>query len=248
MYFSVIKSLFGIHLSKRLFWEVDVLRGFALLFMVLVHFIWDLFYFDLISLHPDDIFGLVFRPRYLFLFLVGVSLFLSFSRGKKFEFFLKRGLLIIFWGLLTSLFAWLLIGELILFGVLHLIGFSVIVSYFLLSNRWVVLCYSFLCFVFGWFFSQFSSDVLWLGLLGFDVNGVSFVDHFPIFPWLGYVLLGFFVGSFFYSKKKRLFYLRDLSDRFPFNFLGFVGRNSLVIYLVHQPLFLGSFWIYLRLF
>jgi len=73
--------------------------------------------------------------------------------------------------------------------------------------------------------------------------GVSFVDHFPVFSWLGWVLLGCFVGGLLYSGKKRLFKLGDYSGVFPLNFLGLFGRNSLFIYLVHQPILLFLLWV-----
>jgi len=239
-----LSTLFGVHSKKRLFWEVDVFRGIALILMIAFHFTWDLFYFNLISTHPRDIFGSVIsQGAYFFLFLVGVSIFLSVDAGKKFNFFVKRGLLIFGWGVLISLLVYFFINELILFGILNLIGLSIIIGYFLSKNRWFCLFGGFFCFLFGWFLNSFSSESLFLSWLGVDMVGVSFVDHFPVFPWLGWVLLGCFVGGLLYSGKKRLFKLEDYSGVFPLNFLGLFGRNSLFIYLVHQPILLFLLWV-----
>ena len=230
-----VKNLLGIHTKKRLFWEVDALRGFALIFMILIHLFWDLFYFNIISSSPSMIFGEIFRPRFLFLFLVGVSLFLSF-KNKSFSYYVKKGLLLFFWGFVLSLIVWFFLRELILFGVLSLIGFSLIFCYpFLKINRWFSLLFGIFFFLGSFIVDNFVVESLWFVWVGFS-SSYSFVDFFPIFPWLSFVLFGLFVGSFVYQNNKRIFYLKDLSNVFPFNFLQFLGRNTLFFYLIHQPI------------
>jgi uncharacterized membrane protein len=82
-------------------------------------------------------------------------------------------------------------------------------------------------------------DGRWLAPLGITTTNYPAVDHFPIFPWLGVVLLGVFLGNLLYSEDVRRFQLPDWGDTLPCSSLEFLGRHSLLIYMVHQPLLVG---------
>ena len=64
-------------------------------------------------------------------------------------------------------------------------------------------------------------------------------DYRPLLPWFGVVLLGVALGQWLYPQARRVVELPDLSRFAPIAFLGLLGRRSLAIYLVHQPLLLG---------
>ena len=70
------------------FWEVDLLRGIAIVLMVLYHFVFDLDYFKVYELDPTSGFPLVVARTTvtLFLLLVGLSLTLSHSRARMLDF------------------------------------------------------------------------------------------------------------------------------------------------------------------
>ncbi|RIK33561.1 MAG: hypothetical protein DCC55_34725, partial [Chloroflexi bacterium] len=59
---------------------------------------------------------------------------------------------------------------------------------------------------------------------------------FPLIPWFGVVLLGVFLGNTFYGQQGRLVPLPDWPAAPPARLLQFLGRHSLTIYLIHQPL------------
>lgn len=62
------------------------------------------------------------------------------------------------------------------------------------------------------------------------------VDYFPLLPWFGVVLIGIWLGNTAYSNGARRFRLPNWQVpalTFP---LGWLGRHSLTIYLIHQPL------------
>jgi len=67
------------------FWEVDLLRGIAVLLMVLYHFAFDLNYFGLVGIDVNSghISLLAHLIVALFLLLVGLSLTLSYSRALR---------------------------------------------------------------------------------------------------------------------------------------------------------------------
>jgi len=71
--------------------------------------------------------------------------------------------------------------------------------------------------------------------LGLRSENFVFVDYFPLLPWFGVVLLGLGIGNILHSHHSRRVKLPELG-RFPlFRPLCAMGRNSLLIYVVHQP-------------
>ncbi len=81
-------------------------------------------------------------------------------------------------------------------------------------------------------------DTRWLTPIGITPQPYPAVDFFPLIPWFGVVLLGVFLGNLLYADNKRQFPLPAWGDFFPFNALEFMGRHSLVIYMIHQPIIL----------
>jgi uncharacterized membrane protein len=61
-------------------------------------------------------------------------------------------------------------------------------------------------------------------------------DYMPLFPWLGVFLIGCVIGRICYKDKKTLFTGRGKVMKAIARPVEFIGRHSLIIYLVHQPL------------
>src|SRR5262245_25826637 len=132
--------------SVRL-WEIDTLRGVAIVLMVFFHFMWDLNFFQI---YPLNIYGRAWQSfaRFiatLFLFVVGVSLTLSYNREVQqsgsthlFGKYLLRGAKIFGLGLVITVATYFFVGNsFVVFGILHLIGFSIVLAYpFLKLNKW----------------------------------------------------------------------------------------------------------------
>ena len=125
---------------KERFWEIDFLRGLAIIMMILFHLLYDLDYFGNYTLNVHAGFWLYFAraTATIFLLLVGISLTLSFSRATKIKKagntlylkYLKRGLKIVSWGFVITLTTWIFLREgFVVFGILHLIGISIILAY-----------------------------------------------------------------------------------------------------------------------
>jgi uncharacterized membrane protein len=66
------------------------------------------------------------------------------------------------------------------------------------------------------------------------------VDYYPLAPWLGVALLGVVVGRTAYAEGQRQFTIPDFSMTPPIPWLRFLGRHSLSVYLIHQPLLIGA--------
>ncbi len=224
-------------------WEIDCARGIAILMMVVYHTVFDLSFFAIYPVEATTGFWryFAFSTASLFLLVVGVSLIIShdraaatldgFSLAKK---FLIRGAGIFGLGLLVTFATWLYLPDsYVIFGILHLIGVSVILSpLFFRFGRWNILI-GLACFPIGWFVTGLSGPAFLL-LLGIMPPGFTSIDYTPLFPWFGMVLIGMGLGAFLYAGGVRQFSIRPLPDYFvgPISFL---GRHSLLIYLAHQP-------------
>jgi uncharacterized membrane protein len=235
------------NLMKR-FWEVDSLRGLAVILMITYHFLFDLTFFGVFYVDVYSGFLWIFAriTASTFIFLMGVSLTLSnaraeqsgeFIHGGLFKKYLKRGLKIFSLGLFITIITWIFIpAEFIIFGVLHFIGISIILAYPFIKRKYTNLILGISIIIIGIYLGTYTFNFSWLMWLGFIPNTLQTVDYFPLLPWFGLVLLGLFFGSLLYKNYQRQFRIPDLSRTYVVRFFSFLGRNSLIIYLIHQPI------------
>lgn len=237
------------------FWEIDFFRGIVILMMIIYHILYNIYFFDIYSFNihslPFRIF--LFPIGTTFLFLVGISLTLSYNKAKKnlskkrlyLKFFL-RGIKIFSLGLVITFFTWIFLEEgFVIFGILHCIGISIILSVFFIRFRFLNLIFGSILFLIGFILRSFTFDFNYLLFLGFIPRNFYTVDYFPLLPWFGVVLFGIGFGNILYPNYKRVFILPDLSDVKIIKFLCFLGRNSLIIYFLHQILIIGLIQLYL---
>ena len=127
-------------------WEIDSLRGIAIILMVVSNFVTDVAYFRIFEVDAYSGLWMYFARVVvcMFILLAGVSLTLSYSRvrNKKpveiHKKYLIRGGNIFSLGMLITFVTWVFFGQdFILFGILHLIGFSIIAGHFLLRKRYL---------------------------------------------------------------------------------------------------------------
>lgn len=239
--------------SRRL-WEVDFLRGAAVITMIIYHLMWDLWFFQVLpGLDPFNGFWKYFQ-RYTaisFILLAGLSLSLVQHRlerqgvGAQARFLhaLRRGLWVFGWGMVLTLVMRASGVGTVDFGVLHLIGFSLIAAWPLARFGWPNLLLWLLFFVAGGWAEGQRVATSWLVPLGFFPAGYSPVDYFPILPWFGVALLGVGLGNLLYPQGRRAFFLPDLGATLAVRALRWVGSHSLPIYLMHQPILLGILWL-----
>jgi uncharacterized membrane protein len=231
---------------KQRFWEIDFLRGLAIIMMITFHFFYDLNYFGVEKVNFRSGFWWIFGRIIVttFVLLVGISLTISYSRTKKnkegwklFKKYLLRGLKIFSWGLVITLITWLYLKRgFIIFGVLHSIGISIILAYPFLKFRSLNLLLGIIFIIIGLYIGNIYINSYWLIWAGFKPYYFYTVDYLPLFPWFGLVLIGLFLGKLLYPNGKRKLKIMDFS-RFSFvKLFCYLGRNSLLIYLIHQPI------------
>ena len=235
------------------FWEVDLLRGWAILLMVLYHLVYDLNYFAVYDIDVSSGFWLAVAraAASLFLLLVGLSLTLSHSRAQllgmedRFRLrLLKRSAWILSLALGITLVTYLFIGKgFIVFGVLHLIGLSLLLAYPFLRLQRASIIFGLLFILLGIYLQNISVGFPWLLWLGLAPAGFYSVDYFPVFPWFGVILVGMGLGDRLYPGYRRRIPVPDLAESPFVRGLALLGRNSLFIYLVHQPVMIAILYL-----
>lgn len=232
---------------KKRFWEIDFLRGVAIILMITYHFFWDLNFFTDIDVSWGSQSWMIFRTLIAstFLFLVGISLYLStYYSQRMFSKLLKRGAYIFSLGLVLTILTKILFPErYISFGILHLIGTSIVLSYIFLRFKFLNLLLGAMLIGGGFLLKGHTFDVSFLFFLGFSPENYYALDYYPIIPWFGVVLWGIFTGKILYQGKARQFPWPCRGENFLTKKFSFLGRNSLFIYFIHQPILFLLFYI-----
>lgn len=219
----------------RLIW-LDAARGLAVVAMVIFHLIWDLGHFGYIEpgvpwSAPVKAFG--HSIAFAFLFIAGVALVLAHRDGLRWGPFWRRFAMIAGAAALVSAGTYVVFpNAFVFFGILHCIAAASLIALPFLRAPWpFALAGAALFFAGSAFFASpvFNSD--WLQWIGLSTSEPMTQDWRPLFPWAGALLLGVAAG-----KLK----LPGSGER-RFGALSFLGRHSLIIYLVHQPLLFGLF-------
>ena len=226
------------------FWELDSVRGIAIVSMIAVHAVYDMIYLKAIAGQMGYGFwgALAFVTASTFVMVVGISFWISYSRtiGNKGSFlsaypkYIRRGLFILSGGMLITAVTFVLVPEgFVVFGILHLIGVSVIIAplFYRFGENNVYIGMAFIAA--GILISGVTGPYFLLPLGIHPADFFSF-DYEPVFPWFGMVLVGMYIGSILYPGGKRAFSVRE-SPGIAGAFLAFLGRNSLLIYFLHQP-------------
>lgn len=229
-------------------WEIDTLRGIAVVAMMFFHFMWDLWYLGLTTqnIAGPDWQAFARSIGGTFTFLLGLSLVLSTDSLKRKGLdplgpTLKRGLMIFGFGLVISVGTYFFAGnEFVRFGILHHAGAALILGYFFVGlPAGLVAVLGAALIALGAYLNGTAVDHPWLIPFGVIQRGVGMVDYYPLLPWFGVALLGIAAGKLFYAGGQRRFALPDLSGNPLLGGLRWLGRNSLAVYLIHQPVLIG---------
>jgi uncharacterized membrane protein len=177
----------------------------------------------------------------VFLFLVGVGLVLGHGNGIRWRGFWRRWLFVVAGALIITAATYFVFPQsFVYFGVLHAIAlFSLLGLAFVLTPLWLPIVVAAVVIALPFFHSDpLFNEKAW-SWLGFWQVPPPTNDLVPVFPWFGAVLLGIIAARLVLASglATRLAAIA-LSGRLP-RLLAFLGRWSLLIYLIHQPILLG---------
>ncbi len=249
---EVVKTKF----EKRLT-EIDLLRGIAVIFMMLDHFmfnVWGLMPFVFLDFPNAEWYGFyslalnywnwgvrtIVRYVIIFIFLALTGVSCSFSKSN-----LKRGVKLLIVALLLTLATYVLslvmndVDMIISFGILHCIAVILLLVALVekfTSNKFVYLIIGLAFMIFGAFFlkevpvSYNSGNFFRLffeQLIGLIMLGP---DSFSLFFYGGQIFIGVFLGKLLYKERKPLL----IKGEYKNNLVTLVGRHSLLFYVLHQ--------------
>lgn len=233
-------------MREERYYLIDIIRGIAILNMVLYHAMWDLvniFYIEIPFFESSFSFYWQQLICTSFIFIAGLSY--QFSKDN-----LKRICQNILFGfLITVVTVFFVKDSAIYFGILTLIGSCGLFVYILKNkllkiNGYVGFFVSILMFfmtkninkgyigVFEWQLIEipeiFYQNIL-TAYFGFPSKNFVSADYFPLMPWIFIFLSGFYFYNILNKKNELIIFTQHRQK-----FFEMIGRNSLKIYLLHQ--------------
>ena len=235
---------------KKRIWELDVFRGICILGVIAVHFVYDMVeLYGLGEWEYPPLFSFIKNwGGILFLVLSGVCVTLGSRSIRRGAIVLASGLVIT--GVTVGMYLTGMqgIGIIIYFGVLHCLGLCMLLWPLFKKFPWwaLLLCGAVLTWL-GFYLQQLpAADAYWPMVFGVPWKGFLSSDYFPLLPNLGYFLLGSALGKTLYRKKESL--LPKVNEKnILIRFFAGCGRQSLWLYLLHQPVLSGIFYLILML-
>lgn len=245
--------------TKRI-WELDFIRGFCIILMIIDHALYDLGYIFHYQWFNGNESGLLYKLTefarfyfpwdirgyawalvvFCFIFICGISC--SFSRSN-----LKRGLRLGAVALLLTLVTWTLdrlMGQVdqftIRFGILHMLSASILIySFFRRLGTKFLLLIGILAIGLGIYFTYvpLEGGISYFAILAHYKGSFHSADYFPMLPWFGIFIMGASIGPIIYGNK--LSFFPKLGKSVWIKPVLFTGRHSLVFYVVHQPIVYG---------
>ncbi|MDA9129208.1 DUF1624 domain-containing protein [Candidatus Gracilibacteria bacterium] len=228
---------------------LDILRGLAIVLMILFHL-----NYSLIHIFNSEIFNVSETFWYIlgkvsalgFITIAGASSYLASEKYTQTELTRKyirySGILALCAGAITAGTALFFPKQIIIFGILHFFALSFLLLPFVIKNRWGI--YAIIGFsIFVYFFMPQGVDSKILFPLGFTYQGFYSADYYPLIPYFSVLLIGY-LGAEFLQKSN---FLKHLHISRELNVLektfSSIGKRSLLIYLIHQPIIVGVLYL-----
>jgi uncharacterized membrane protein len=226
---------------------LDALRGLAIVMMFSFHFSYDLTAFGFAHWNfYTDPFWLNYRTLIVstFLSVMGMSLYLAHRSGIHWSALRRRLLILGGCAALVSIGSVFFAGERwISFGILHFITVASLLGIWFVRHITLSLITGIGLILIG---TQLQFDLFdqpglhWIGLM---THKPATEDYVPLLPWFGVVLLG--IVTMHLARQRGWFPLLQTwrGQGRVGKSLRWLGRHSLLIYMLHQPLFLGLLYL-----
>ncbi|TXR53417.1 heparan-alpha-glucosaminide N-acetyltransferase [Reinekea thalattae] len=214
---------------------IDQMRGIAVLLMAIFHFCYDLSLFNFIEFSLKGGFFSWFRYLILTLFFIPVGASLALAHSAKIQwhkFIYRQGKLLVA-ALIISVSSYFMYPtSWVWFGVLHFIFIASLLSLPLVNKPSLAGLFGLSIFLLFLLTPWFNLSFLYQALHEPLHLPHGTIDLTRLIPWLGMVYIGIFIGHKRALRRKRL-PLGSINT-----LIHWLGRNSLIVYLVHQlPLY-----------
>jgi uncharacterized membrane protein len=234
------------HLNQRID-GLDVARGGALMAMASYHFCWDLELFGYMHAGTAASGALKLYARAIatsFLFLAGFSLVLATLSGIKWRSFLLRLGQIGAAALVISIVTFNATPESwIFFGILHHIVLASLIGLAALRLNWAIILAGAMAALALPVSGLISTEAPWLSFIGLYEIAPRSNDFVPLLPWLAASLAGIASAKIVVANNWLEILAKPKALNSPWRQLKFLGRHSLLFYILHQPLLIGLVWL-----
>lgn len=209
---------------------LDALRGLAIIMMLSFHIMFDLreFYGLGVDYRAGIWKWINFFGAFLFMLICGWAVGACLNKRP-------------FWHGMRILLAAMLItfvtyffdsSSYVRFGVLHFLACALLIAPLMLTlPDKLLIVLSMVIILLNEFFSGIIVNTSLLIPIGLTPSDFVSIDYYPLVPWLSVFLLGIFFGRKLGVEKCEI-------DFVGLDVLAVLGKHSLMIYLVHQPVFL----------
>lgn len=222
---------------------LDVLRGTAIVAMIVYHFLFDLEYLGLTALGVSEHWGWIAFARAIpesFLAIAGASLYLAHHNGMRWRnFWWRIGYLAAAAALVTVVSVYVDPEGIIWFGILHCIAVSSVLALAFLDAPLPVLAIAAAVVLIAPHYATSALNAPYLLWLGLGNEEPASDDYNPLFPWFAYMLIGIAIARLLVPYAAKAAWARWTPGDPATRMLALAGRHSLLIYLLHQPILMG---------
>lgn len=239
-----------LYASTKRFLAIDILKVLAIAGMIVYHFFYIMNFLGVrdVDMHHGILEILGDAVRLLFLSLVGVTSVLSKRKSQalgehQVAFVLRRlrqaGYVFVF-AIIINLVTYIFVpDQFVKFGVLHMIALGIFCGS-LLANRPYLSAQIGLGIILVDTWTTPTSGKSFAGyIIGLSTDNSPSLDYFPIFPWLGVILIGMLAGHWFFQiVTKRTQAESNIDTSKTAKCIRFISSKALWIYITHIPILL----------
>ena len=232
-----------VYKAKR-FFEIDFIKGFATIFMIIFHFFYLMYFMDIVKFEiKQGILHLMAKISHtIFILMVGVNSAISYNKFREKNKKLyekdknsfnnqyigkvaKRSLFLLLAGFTMTVLSYLGFGNLFVkFGIFHFVGVALLLAIPIVHSKFLALAVTLFIGIIHVlsktarlqaFFSTQCQNIPFICFVS-GVYNIKFssLDHFSIIPYFALVTFGIFLGHLLYTDRKRKFLNRKENEQF----------------------------------
>ena len=232
-----------VYKAKR-FFEIDFIKGFATIFMIIFHFFYLMYFMDIVKFEiKQGVLHMMAKISHtIFILMVGINSAISYNKFREKNKKLyekdkasfnnqyigkvaKRALFLLLAGLTMTVLSYLGFGNLFVkFGIFHFIGVALLLAIPIVHSKFLALAVTLFIGIIhvlsktarlqAFFSSQCQNVPFICFITGVYNIKFSSLDHFSIIPYFALVTFGIFLGHLLYTDRKRKFLNKKEEEKF----------------------------------
>ena len=209
----------------------------------------NIFKLDIINFSSNFWFFVWRISAITFIFISGIWISLAKEKYKKdfWKKYFSKAVTLFFISLLISLVTYLIMPNMyISFGIIHFFSISFFLMIIFTRFSYLNLFIGIAVILIGLFKLPYVSNNIF-SLFWFHTMQFQTLDYYPLIPNFGLILIWYTLWKYFIEKNLMQKYIWWKINSSIWNFLEYCGKNSLTIYIIHQPIIIGLIGIFLNI-